>query len=272
MRRLIVAAALGLALVASVSAQSISEVGATAQPPRASAPTTRQIPVGTAAISGTVVAADTGQPVRLAIVTLNGETAASTSSATGVLTFTSAGAQGPGLSRTAVTDGQGHFSFDYLPAGQFRVTVTRNGFLSLNYGQTKPDRPGSIIPIAAGQRQSLAVRLIRGGVITGLVFDDNGQPAAGAQLQAMRLVSQQGVKRLSWSCCTQSDDRGQYRITGLPPGEYFVTATPNSYALGTAERAEMERAGIEQRDGRGERESNRPARGCHGAAAAERLR
>src|SRR5579864_2737997 len=84
---------------------------------------------GTAVISGTVVNAISGQPVRRAIVT--------TSASEG------------GLRVTSVTGDDGRFAVRDLPAGHYYLGASRSGFVGAAYGSTKQGRPGTTIPIAA---------------------------------------------------------------------------------------------------------------------------
>jgi hypothetical protein len=67
--------------------------------------------------------------------------------------------------------------------------------------------------------------LQRGGVITGHVADEDGQPLAQAVVTVHRQVYVQGERQLVPAGIDQSDDRGQYRVFGLAPGDYFVSAT-----------------------------------------------
>ena len=86
---------------------------------------------------------------------------------------------------------------------------------------------GTPIELAAGQEaRNIDVALPRGGVLTGLLFDPFGDPVTGATVRALRFRYTSGTWRLSpVGRGNQTDDRGAYRIYGLPPGEYFVAAT-----------------------------------------------
>src|SRR5471032_2162690 len=68
--------------------------------------------------------------------------------------------------------------------------------------------------------------LPKGAAITGHVVDEFGDPVANARVQVLRYQLVQGTRRLTPSGGgAQSDDTGAYRIYGLPPGEYYVSAT-----------------------------------------------
>ena len=73
--------------------------------------------------------------------------------------------------------------------------------------------------------EKLDVTLPRAGVITGRVLDEFGEPLTGARVQAMRYRYVGGQRRLTPIAIGDStDDIGQFRLHGLSPGEYFVSA------------------------------------------------
>src|SRR5688572_8897730 len=123
---------------------------------------------GSASISARVVTDEAAaQPVRKARVTLNG------------LSFQ--------FGRTTTTDDSGAFTFVDLPAGRFQLQATKPGYLTASYGAMKPDRSGTPVTIVDGQRlTSLTMKMVRGGVMTGTVLDQRGQPAAGVSVSVLR--------------------------------------------------------------------------------------
>src|SRR4029453_10469196 len=87
-------------------------------------------------------------------------------------------------------------------------------------------------PAAAGQKlDRLSLPIARGGVITGAVVDDVGDPAFGAQVRALRYVLRTGVRTLQVAGQGSTDDRGVYRIPALPPGEYLVVTSAREAGL-----------------------------------------
>src|SRR5688572_14151986 len=68
------------------------------------------------------------------------------------------------------------------------------------------------------------LKLTPGGTIQGLIRDANGQPAFNVSVTALRLTYRDGRRTLQPAKVSQSDDRGQYRVWGLPPGDYYVRA------------------------------------------------
>jgi len=161
---------------------------------------------GTAAISGRVITADTGRPVKRARVSV------------------SSGELPEG--RAAATDRDGHYAIEGLPAGRYTINVSRAGFVSTAYGQRDPLRVGKPLTIREGEQvRGIDFRLPRGSVISGRVFDEDGEPLLGASVRVLRFTYSATGRRLVPAGGGVSDDRGYYRAYGLTPGTYYVAAT-----------------------------------------------
>lgn len=161
---------------------------------------------GTAVLRGTVVAADTGTPVRRALVrAMSAE---------------------PPDNGVATTDEQGRFEIANLAGGRYSVSVSKAGFLSVNYGQRRPNERGTPVEVAPGATiEKLMVGLPRGGVITGRVTDETGEPLADARVQVLRSQYVPGGRRmLPIGRGDTTDDQGTFRIFGVVPGDYVVSA------------------------------------------------
>jgi hypothetical protein len=126
----------------------------------------------------------------------------------------------------ALSDDEGRFQLTNLPQGEWRVTVAKGGYFTWQPGQRRPFDPPPPIRLARGQRVSTDVHLTRGGVITGRVSDDTGEPLAGLRVRVYRAKMVKGYRRLEdVGAADQTDDTGAYRIFGLPPGDYYVAAS-----------------------------------------------
>ncbi len=167
-----------------------------------------QLPAGTAEVSGTVVVAGTGQPARRARITLN--------------------ATEGGGSRTAMTDDEGRYAFIAVGAGRYMLSAAKTGHVAVIFGQTRPGRPGTPIQLTDGQKFAANLQLSRGSVITGTVVDEYGEPTPGTPVRVMRYVVQAGRRTLQQTGNASTDDRGIYRVYGLQPGEYIVSAVPRN--------------------------------------------
>ena len=165
---------------------------------------------GTASVSGVVVN-DEERPhaVRRAIVTLSGA--------------------GLRPNRGAITDDEGRFAFANLPAGVFTLTVARASFITSAFGAKRPGRPGTPIAVAAGQHvEGLSVRLWRGAAVSGAITDDAGVPVPGIAVSVIPARTGGASLMTLSNNPTATDNRGEFRIFGLEPGTYLVSAKPPS--------------------------------------------
>jgi uncharacterized protein (DUF2141 family) len=173
-------------------------------------------------LAGNVVSADTGQPVRRARVTAAGGT--------------------PRAVRAVQTDDQGAFRIAGLPPGEYRLLVTKDGYLESIFGQKVPgsDEPGTPIHLIAGQGVSrISLPLARGGVLTGTILDDTREPAIGVSVRVYRRVWRSGERAFQSAGTAMTDDRGVYRISALRPGDYLVSVTPGGIEVGDVVRVGM---------------------------------
>src|SRR5262245_19116414 len=124
------------------------------------------------------------------------------------------------------TEAAGKFSMKDIEAGRYRLTVNRGGFVMAEYGSKGPGRPGTTLSLEKGQHlKEIAVKLTPRAVITGRVLDEDGEPVTFAQVQTLRYRYNQGRKQLMPMGGTGTNDLGEYRIFGLAPGKYYLSAT-----------------------------------------------
>jgi hypothetical protein len=175
--------------------------------------------IGSALITGVVMSDEaTPQPLRRATVTLMSTDAP--------------------VVKTVFTDAAGRFTVPELPAGRYSLSATKGGYVRMSYGAKRHDRPGTPVNLHEGQQLTgLSLRLPRGGVIAGRILDENGGPGAGVQVRLLQYRMQLGERvlmpALGGSLMGETtDDRGMYRLYGLPPGEYLVAASPRNTNVG----------------------------------------
>ena len=144
---------------------------------------------------------------------------------------------------SVVTDVGGRFELKGIDPGHYRLKVSRTGFVPQEYGQKTPNDPGSEIRLSPGQNlRDLLFRLIPWGVIAGRVLDEEGEPLPWAQVSGLREVYSNGKRKLSPEALVPTDDLGEYRLFGLKPGRYFVSARfkPGLHVVGRSEVREDE--------------------------------
>jgi hypothetical protein len=147
------------------------------------------------------------------------------------------------------TDTFGRFEIAGLPAGRYRIQWTRPGYYTPPVGTPIPDSAirqtlkemlglqelfiatppnSSTVTVEVSRGEDLrgfVFALIPGGVISGRVINASGKPSANTSLTAMIMFYEDGHTVLRPSGVTaNSDDRGEFRLFGLRPGEYYVRA------------------------------------------------
>jgi hypothetical protein len=166
---------------------------------------------GTAVISGVIVGDDSGaQPLRRVMVTLS-----------------PASSGAPTIQRMTTTDDRGRFVFAALPAGNYSTLSARKaGFVPMSYGQKRVGGMGMPISLIDGQHMAVDLKMIRSAVITGTVLDQ-GRPAVSVRVSATAVKITDGTRTPvpNYNNTFSTDDRGMYRIYGLAPGDYVVSAT-----------------------------------------------
>jgi len=172
-------------------------------------PATDAAPAGkeTCSVSGTVVRQDTGEALGKAKITFvtheNWED-----------------------SVFDVTDSQGHFLLDALPCASYLLTVSHPGFVDASYGQRKQNDPGAVLTLAPGQKMTgLLFKLQRASVITGRVFDENGEPVQGALVRVLRPTSRGKRQHTQEVGTAVTNDLGEFRVYDLNPGRYYIAVT-----------------------------------------------
>lgn len=165
----------------------------------------------TGLIAGTVIAGANGQPADGVTVILSGMELR--------------------VTRSALTDDSGVFSFSALPAGTYTLRASKTGHVSATFGQKAPARAGTPIVLAQGQQlKDLSLEVPKGGVISGAIYDERNRPSVSTAVRVMRWTMQSGERALVAAGTANTDDRGIYRVFGLTPGEYIVSATARSSA------------------------------------------
>ena len=126
----------------------------------------------------------------------------------------------------AITDGAGRFTLPDIPPGRYRLNAVRNGFLSVNYGATRPQRPGTSLNLAAAeQRSAVTLHLIPSQSVSGNVLDAEGDPLPGIQVSLYTRRMDRGKPHYSLSVTTATNQQGHYDLAAnILPGQYWALA------------------------------------------------
>lgn len=182
--------------------------GAAVPLPFAPRDTSAPLPTGTSTLRGRVTAADSGRPLRRAVVRVSSPTTRD--------------------ARTVNTDQNGRWELKDIPAGNYNVSASRAGYVAAGFKQPRLSTPPRVVAVTDREtRESIDVALMPGGVITGRIVDEFGDPVSDAMVTAQRLEFSGGVRRpVVAGPPSASNDIGEFRIYGLQPGNYFLAASP----------------------------------------------
>jgi hypothetical protein len=161
------------------------------------------------AISGTVVDATSRAPLEGAVVTM------------------SARERAGGLSSKTSTDAKGRFVLAGLTAGSsYELVVRKPGYFDGTDGRRTPWQSAAQIELTSDQwLQDVVVTMQPHSSISGQVLGDGGRPVVGAYVRVLGKIWIAGRQHLAVGSFTTTDDRGEYRISGLAAGAYYLQVT-----------------------------------------------
>jgi Carboxypeptidase regulatory-like domain len=134
----------------------------------------------------------------------------------------------------AISDNDGRFNINGVPPGRYEFLASRAGYVTEQY-QSQESEGGALLALKRGQTISdILFRLALAGVITGRLTNEDSEPMIDVQVVALRKPTEEDADeedsfaarqpRPIPVASAQTDDRGQYRLFGLEPGEYFIRA------------------------------------------------
>jgi hypothetical protein len=160
---------------------------------------------GTATISGRVTLK--GEPARGVMIILDGRNPF------------------PSDTHSARTDENGRFSFTGVAAGRYSVHAFAPGYASTT--GTSYNGIEKSLNIAEGEKvENIDFEIRRGGVIAGRITDSHGRPVIEETITLSKLNRNNQPENYSIYTLSDmylTDDRGVYRIYGLPAGRYLVS-------------------------------------------------
>jgi protocatechuate 3,4-dioxygenase beta subunit len=139
------------------------------------------------------------------------------------------------LVTSVITDENGEFQFQHLPADRYILRASHRGFLTSPY-EVHEDFTTALVT-GEGQNccANLQMRLVPGGAIEGVVAEDSGDPVERAQITLYRETNSTDngnsghIVRVR---TVNADETGSYEFTGLEPGNYFLAVNAQPwYAL-----------------------------------------
>jgi hypothetical protein len=164
-------------------------------------------PASQAAIEGIVTKEPGSEPVKKALIELIAEN------------------QSEAGDYTAVTGAEGTFRIEGIVPGRYHLFAERTGFLDAEKRHARSE--GRILVLTAGQElKDLAIHLQAAAVVRGRVTDEDGDPLPNADVTVLRETFTFGHSRWEQAGGERTNDLGEYRVAGLPAGNYYVSVSP----------------------------------------------
>jgi len=123
------------------------------------------------------------------------------------------------------SDANGHASLGSLPPGRYWIRADKSGYFPAVFGCDTPTDPGTAyLRLQASDRRQITIVAWKFSAIAGTVLDDRQQPIVGAQVQVLRRTSTGWLRAELGG----TDDRGDFRISPLGPGDYLAALLASS--------------------------------------------
>lgn len=202
--------------------------------------TTKKPESTTGTVSGSVTCADTNAPARFATVTLERMPEE-------VAEVGKKEKDGPGMNPTATTNMEGRFFLDKVQAGRYYVVGGLAGYLNplakfseqelrKMSDETRKElaKAVPIVSVGASLGASVSLRLEHASELSGTVLYDDGSPAVSLEVKLLhkdkdgKLIDLKMGAVNGWGLfgsTSTTDDRGHYRMIGVPSGDYTVNAS-----------------------------------------------
>lgn len=160
-----------------------------------------------ASVAGIVTKDPGSEPVKKALIELIAES------------------QSDGGNYTALTGMDGGFRIENIVPGRYRLFAERAGYQEI--GKNRRPSEGRVLALTAGQEiKDLVIRVQAAAVVEGRITDEDGDPLPDANVAVLRQTFVSGRSHWEQAGAERTNDLGEYRISGLAAGNYFVSVTP----------------------------------------------
>ena len=126
---------------------------------------------------------------------------------------------------TSQSDANGVFRFDSIPLGDYYLLGAREGFISQRLSDS-PNQPLTVIEVHDDRRFEVTILLSPAARLSGIIYDIDRQPVAGATVELIEAgysgFGERLMRRVSDVRPTETDTEGVYSLDGIAPGDYFI--------------------------------------------------
>ena len=129
------------------------------------------------------------------------------------------------LAYVEVTSADGRFIVENVPAGTYSINAQCPGYSVPN---SMALRPVPVVVASGETRGGVEVKLVPFAVVSGIVTDADGDPVAGVMVRLLRPSYNQGRMTFQPSSTASTDDRGQFRLSNVTEGRYYLVVNGNA--------------------------------------------
>lgn len=132
-----------------------------------------------------------------------------------------------GRSFVVSADEAGVFTIRGLPAGSFQIEAYKPGYLRTPHGDRGSGLPPLPVVVRDGVEMSdVDITLPRAAVVTGVVVNEHAEPLEGASVRLLIPSALPGgfTPAPPTGGVSTTDDRGAFRLSGVAPGTYILSA------------------------------------------------
>lgn len=115
-------------------------------------------------------------------------------------------------------------------ANDYMLSASKTGYAPRMWGEQQLPEPPTPIVLAEGQTlENIDVALVEQLWVSGRILDADGTPFAGAIVSALKAVFVEDRREMVTVAEIITNDRGEYRLFGLPAGQYFISAVDPAF-------------------------------------------
>ena len=177
---------------------------------------------GRCSVQGKVIQEPGGQPLKKTTVMLVGQ------------------GQERSLNYSAITDAEGSFKIEGVNPGRYSVSLEHAGFVEGERGGHGHNK--SLLVEPGEELKNLVLPMQAAAVVTGKILDSDGDPMPNVSVGASRYGSASRRWPRAAAAYASTNDLGEYRISGLAPGRYLISATAPGTLQQTSKPGKQDRS------------------------------
>jgi protocatechuate 3,4-dioxygenase beta subunit len=135
-------------------------------------------------------------------------------------------AEGSGTPKVgSITSSDGSFVFRNLPPGQYTIRGQREGYFSTTAIVGSSGLRSVVtasLNVSGSNTADVNLKMVKSATVGGRVLNSEGKPVSNLPVAAYQVSYGNGIEGLESAGFGTTDDRGQYRLYSLFPGDYYI--------------------------------------------------